>query len=109
MKTIRPIAPWLWHILQWPFRWLPGGDLTAIATVLVAIGTIILAGVNLGMLVEMRHAGKEQRKDTVAALSKTDETIGAFRDQAKLLQDQIRVMEEQQRPWLDATVTADRP
>ena len=106
---IRRILRSRWYILGWPFRWLRGGDFTAKATALVAIGTIILAGINLGMLVEMRHAGQQQHKDTVAALSKTDETIAALKDQAKLSSNQIHVMEEQQRPWLDAVPGADRP
>jgi len=55
----------LWRLLISPRNWWRGGDhqrRTANATVLLALGTLVLAGVNMGMLIEMRLASYDTKK-----------------------------------------------
>lgn len=80
-------------------KWWRGGDR------LLALGTIILAAANLGMLVEMRFSNQQQHEDTIAALAKTDATIAAQNAQAKIMQGQLQEMEVAQRPWVTADIT----
>lgn len=84
-----------WRCLTWPRQWWRSGDhnrRTANATVLLALGTLALAAVNLGMLVEMRRGGGQQHADTLAALGKTDDTILAIKTQGGLMREQLEQM-----------------
>jgi hypothetical protein len=75
-----------------PYRWWHGGDPTANATAVLAVVTLSLVLVNVGMLFEMRRSGDQQHKDTISALAKTDTTIAALEAQAEVLRGQLDVM-----------------
>jgi len=95
----------IWHGFGWPYRYWRRGEhirRTANFTVLLALGTLALALVNLGMLIEMRHGGDRQHEDTLAALGKTDATIAAMQGQSEIMRGQLNEMEIARRPWVTA-------
>src|SRR6516162_566030 len=49
---------------------------------------------------ETRHGSEQQRQDTLTALSKTDVTIAALQEQAKVMRGQLDELRVEQRPWL---------
>lgn len=109
-KSLHQAGTLIWYLLRWPRRWWRGGDhnrRTANATVLLTLGTLVLAAVNLGMLLEMRRGGDQQHMDTIAVLRKTDATIAALNEQAVVMRGQLDEMRATRRPWLtmDARVT----
>jgi hypothetical protein len=87
---------------EWPRKWSRGGDRTANATVLLALGTVTLALVNFFMLIEMHFSAHKQHKDTISALHKTNDTITALKEQKATMQGQLDEMRAEQRPWLFA-------
>jgi hypothetical protein len=95
------------HFLGWPRRWWKGGDhsrRTANATALLAFGTLLLAGVNVFMLIEMRREAKQQHIDTIAAITKTDQTVAALTDQSKTMRGQLDEMRIDRRPSIEASI-----
>jgi len=52
---------------------------------------------------ETRHGSEQQHQDTLTALSKTDVTIAALQEQAKVMRGQLDELRVEQRPWLYAS------
>lgn len=93
-RSFRLVCGMIWKALVWPYRRWRGGDhhrRTANATAILAVATLFLALANVGMLVEMRRSGDQQHRDTLAAVGKTDETIKALHDQARIMSDQFSI------------------
>jgi hypothetical protein len=58
----------IWRVANWPQQWWRGGNHSRRAanfTVLLALGTLALAGVNIGMLLAMRSGAEQQHIDTL--------------------------------------------
>jgi hypothetical protein len=56
------------------------------------------------LIKEARVASNQQHQDTLAALAKTDATITAMQEQARIMSNQLRVSQDEftatQRPWI---------
>jgi hypothetical protein len=48
----------------------------------------------------MRRSGDQQHSDTASALAKTEAAIATSKAQAEIMRGQLRVMENDQRPWV---------
>jgi hypothetical protein len=92
--------------LDWPRRWWAAGEptrRTANATALLAFSTLVLAAINIGLLVEARHAARDTKK-AIDATNRLANAAEQYATEAKILaasaKRSVTLAETSQRAWI---------